>query len=315
MTVLVLGSKFDLTCDYVIAQLLELNHPYLRINSEELPHLSIALDPVNEKLVIQRDHELLTFGPKDIKSILFRRPVFLREYDPQERNTFERFQRQHWAVFIRNLMIFDQCKWFNHPAAVYFAEHKGVQLNIARRIGFATPRTCVTNDEALIPDFLLQEGKVVLKGIDTVLIREGAKESFGFTHIIDSANLKNENINFAPAMFQQFLEPKLDLRITVVGKEIFAASIVSNGSQIYGDWRAHKEKAEYVPYQLPDDIIQKCYDLVSELNLNFGAIDLAVFEDKYYFLEINPTGEWAWLVDSAKLPIDKAFAKCLTKTD
>jgi len=32
-------------------------------------------------------------------------------------------------------------------------------------------------------------------------------------------------------------------------------------------------------------------------------------------LEINPTGEWAWLVDSAKLPIDKAFAKCLTKTD
>lgn len=315
MTVLVLGSKFDLTCDYVIAQLLELNYPYLRINSEDLPYLNIALDPANGKLVIQQDQDVIVLGPDQIRSILFRRPVFLRDYDPLERNTFERFQRQHWAVFLRNLMVFDQCKWVNHPAAVYYAEHKGVQLQQAKRVGFVTPRTCVTNDDALIPDSLLQDGKIVLKGIDTVLIREGTKEFFGFTHVIESANLKNENISSAPAVFQQLLEPKLDLRVTVVGSDIFAASIISNGLPIYGDWRAHKEKAEYIPYKLPDEIIQKCFDLVTELKLNFGAIDLALFEDEYYFLEINPTGEWAWLVDSAKLPIDKAFAKCLTKID
>ena len=268
MTVLILGSKYDLTCDYVIAQLLESNYPYLRINSEDLPNLRIALDPINGKLMIRQDDGVVVLGFEQISSILFRRPVFLREYDPLERNTYERFQRQHWAVFLRNLMVFDQCKWVNHPAAVYYAEHKGVQLHVAKQVGFVTPQTYVTNDDVLIPDSLFREGKSILKGIDTVLVREGKKESFGFTHVIEKIKLKNENISFAPAMFQQFLEPKIDLRVTVIGSELFAAKIISNGSPLYGDWRAHKGKAEYVPYQLPGDIIQKCFDLLSSLNLN-----------------------------------------------
>lgn len=315
MTVLILGSKYDLTCDFVIARLLELNHPYLRINSEELPYMNIALDPIGRQLIIQQSQDNFVLDSDQIESILFRRPVFLRDYDPLERTSFERFQRQHWTVFLRNLMIFDHCKWVNHPASVYLAEHKGVQLRIANKVGFATPRTCVTNSKTLIPDSLIQNEKIVLKGIDTVLIREGKKESFGFTHIIDSSNLVNENISSAPALFQQFLEPKIDLRVTVIGSKIFAASIVSNGLPIFGDWRAQKEKAEYIPFELPADIIQKCFDLVSELQLNFGAIDLAFSNDEYYFLEINPTGEWGWLIDTANLPIDRAFAECLTNID
>ncbi len=38
-----------------------------------------------------------------------------------------------------------------------------------------------------------------------------------------------------------------------------------------------------------------CRALVRALNLRFGAIDLVRCDGKVWFLEINPTGEWAWL--------------------
>ena len=50
---------------------------------------------------------------------------------------------------------------------------------------------------------------------------------------------------------------------------------------------------------------------VPNAGLVFGAIDLALQDGKYYFLEINPTGEWGWLVDQAGLPIDEAIAEAL----
>ena len=45
---------------------------------------------------------------------------------------------------------------------------------------------------------------------------------------------------------------------------------------------------------------------MKKLNLSFGGIDLALVEKKYYFIEINPTGEWGWLVSNS-CPIDKTI--------
>lgn len=53
--------------------------------------------------------------------------------------------------------------------------------------------------------------------------------------------------------------------------------------------------------------------LLKSLGLRFGGIDLAVSDGEYYFLEVNPTGEWAWLVDATALPIDEAIAGALSR--
>jgi glutathione synthase/RimK-type ligase-like ATP-grasp enzyme len=50
---------------------------------------------------------------------------------------------------------------------------------------------------------------------------------------------------------------------------------------------------------------------VKDLGLFFGGVDLALVKDRYYFIEVNPTGEWAWLVDAAGLRIDTAICDCL----
>lgn len=67
----------------------------------------------------------------------------------------------------------------------------------------------------------------------------------------------------------------------------------------------------YVPIQLPRSICDKLLQLMKHLGLTFGGIDLVLADNIYYFIEINPTGEWGWLVTSAHLPIDKSIVNAL----
>lgn len=316
MTVLLLGSKYDLTCDYIVFQLRELDQPYIRINSEDLSNFEIALDPIQGTLEIHNEQISTRLTVEEVKAILYRRPVFLREYGHNQLNAIERFERHHWAVFLRNLMVFDECLWVNHPAAIYFAEHKGIQLRIAKKVGLCIPETIFTNHQSFISQTIFQNGKTIFKGIDTVLLRNGNKETFGFTNFIEEEKILGEDLKTTPAIFQKPIFRKTDIRVTVIENSVFAAAILSNGHPIEGDWRANKGTAQFISHSLPTSIANKCVQLVKELKLTFGAIDLVLSEhEKYYFLEVNPTGEWAWLVDSAKLPIDKAFAKCLSRID
>lgn len=310
--ILILASKYDLSCDYIVAKLRDLNHSYIRINSEDLPSFKFTLDPVSRKLQIKGLGSTEEYTSVTIKSIYYRRPVFLREYGYTQDYSLNKFQQLHWAVLIRNLMVYDECFWMNHPQSTYLAEHKGIQLFYAAKVGFDVPKTLFTNSLSSLSSDMIADNNIVVKGIDTVLYKEEEFETFGFTHFVDVRELTEHNLKLVPATLQQPIKNKIDIRVTVIGDTVLAASIKSKeGNGVPKDWREHKENIEYHKYELPYVVKSKCVDLARQFNLVFGSIDLLFSEGKYYFLEINPTGEWAWLVDSAKLPIDTAIAKCL----
>ena len=80
---------------------------------------------------------------------------------------------------------------------------------------------------------------------------------------------------------------------------------------VEGDWRKFKDQVSFVPAQIPVSVKEKCIQLVQRLNLVYGAIDLIFHNNKYYFIEVNPTGEWAWLVDSANQKIYESICDYL----
>lgn len=310
--ILLLASRYDLTCDYIVSQLRRRPVQYLRLNSEDLSGLTIELDPIRRRLQIECGGKNYVVTPDCLRSVLFRRPVFVREYGDDYRSPAERFSRLHWAAFMRNLVLFHEARWINDPVATYRAEHKAVQLSVASQLGFSVPETRVTN--APHPDLLRdRSGHVALKGLDTVLLRAGGYEMFGFTTFECSAALESTAWRSAPAVVQTALTNKLDIRVTVVEDHVFAASIKSNGRSISGDWRAQKVDTQFSEYKLPEEIARRCRCLVRLLGLRFGGIDLALHDGDYYFLEVNPTGEWAWLVDAAGLPIDAVIADALVR--
>lgn len=143
--VLLLSSRYDLTSDYVVVGLQRREIPYLRLNTEDFNSLAIELDPIEKRLVLQREDRCYSVTGKDLISVLFRRPVFLRDYGDNGRSYVEQFSRVQWSAFVRNLMIFDEARWINNPTATYRAEHKALQLSVAAKLGFAVPGTRITN--------------------------------------------------------------------------------------------------------------------------------------------------------------------------
>lgn len=108
------------------------------------------------------------------------------------------------------------------------------------------------------------------------------------------------------------MESKIDIRVTLVYNRVFAVSILKNGLPIEGDWRrTPSEEITYAPLLLPIEIEHKIFKLMSELGLVFGGIDIALVAGQYYFIEINPTGEWGWLSSIMDIAIDKAIVDYL----
>lgn len=309
--VLILSSKYDLSCDFIAVRLNELSVPFLRLNSEDLPSLKVALDPVSPSLEIYGDDSVYRISSHTLRSVYFRRPVYLREYGiPFELD--EQVSRVQWAAFVRNLMVFDEATWINHPRSTYVAEHKAVQLRIARTLGFNVPKTIVQNFGKINDHDLNLETSVLIKGLDTVLARFKNREIFGFSNKVDKAELLASDVSSAPVTIQQYISDKLDIRVTVVADQVFAAAITVGGKGVDADWRREKDFVSFEAFDLPSEVSQLCVKLVRALDLEYGAIDLAVSADKYFFLEINPTGEWAWLLDSPGFAIDAAITNALT---
>jgi glutathione synthase/RimK-type ligase-like ATP-grasp enzyme len=81
------------------------------------------------------------------------------------------------------------------------------------------------------------------------------------------------------------------------------------------DWR--REGATLVsawkPYTLPESVHVRVLKLMDALGLNYGAFDFIVTpEGRHVFLEVNPSGEFMWLMQHPGLPVDQALADVLT---
>ena len=313
--VLLLASRFDLSCDRVVAHLRRSGTSYFRLNSEDVQDLAVIAVPNEARVSIRSDEFNVQLERDTLKAIYFRRGVYPRESVTARHSAQEQLSRSHWSVFMRSFMVFDSCFWINHPAATYKAEHKAIQLSVARSIGFDIPRTVITNDASGVAEAALGSPKVAIKGLDTVLVWEDGFETFGYTNLVDTELATLSHLRSAPLIAQEALENKLDLRVTVMGQRVWCASVTHKGEPIEGDWRLHDKNTAFEYFELPRDISRKCRDLCQALGLAFGAIDLALQDDTYFFLEINPTGEWGWLVDQANFPIDVAVAEALAEAE
>ncbi len=307
---LLLSSRYDLSTDYISAELEDRGLPYIRINSEDLTDLEVSWVPVPPGIRVRAHGVGEIMVGMELRSVLARRPTFLRS---PELNPMASLQAHHWLTFFRGLQSFENVRWMNRPGYDFTAENKMVQLAAASRVGFSIPQTVVTNSSHLAADAMGTEGNLIIKGLDTVLWREEYTQFFTYTEPLNYTALIGADLSALPAIIQEALEPKLDLRVTIVGKRAWAVKISADGDPIEGDWRLHKDSVSYELHTLPQSVMKSCLALMSELGLAFGAIDLVIQNGRHIFLEINPLGEWAWLDERLDLGIAKAIVDWLTQ--
>lgn len=312
---LIISSSIDFATDYICIELKKRQEKYLRINRDQFNHYRVCFNPFNRELTIDDGELHYLINDETLKSVYFRAPVFIRSN--KDYTVEQQVYRSQWSSFIRNISVFDRAKWINYPEKTFQAENKILQLDIAKRVGMDIPRTVVSNyfSDSLADSF---DGcqLYAVKALDTALFYDNntEEEYFTYTQILSKEELLKESLREAPVFIQECLSNKIDIRVTIIGEKMFASKITKDGKGIDGDWRHNpKETLQYSKCQLPRDIEIKIKKIMKTLGLNFGGMDLAYCDGRYYFIEVNPTGEWAWLMKPTGYPISKEIVNFMVE--
>jgi glutathione synthase/RimK-type ligase-like ATP-grasp enzyme len=215
---------------------------------------------------------------------------------------------EQWQAFIEALESVPGPKWLSAPSAIRRAEDKALQLAEAQKVGLRVPATLITNSLSEARSFVAARRVAVSKSVTAAFWEHGENASFVYAQRVVAAELPDaqEAFGTAPIVLQELIEPKRDVRVTVVGERVLAA-ILEPTSVV--DWRLEPERV-WRPYELPDRLERKCVALVRRLGLRFSGIDLLRDDqERLWFLEANPNGEWGWLERRAGLRIAEAIVE------
>ena len=204
--------------------------------------------------------------------------------------------------------------WVNDPATDHAAHRKLYQLRIAQEVGLRIPESTITNDPGAARVFIDRRGyrDVIYKSFSAM------EDQWRETRLLKEDELSLvDNVSYAPVIFQQYIPAAYDVRLTVIGDQLFPAAIHSQDTDYPVDCRMDLENAAVEPIELPKKVCDKVRALMRRLGLVYGAIDLRLNSDndEYVFLEINPAGQWLFIEERTGQPIGKALADILVAKD
>jgi hypothetical protein len=202
------------------------------------------------------------------------------------------------------------------PSGVRIAHAKPLQIARAAACGLSVPRTLVTNDAAAFASFFEEtRGEVVSKTLAARRIDVEGEPRFAFTHAVRRRDLTNLHaLRNGPVLLQEKVPKLRELRITIVGEEVFAGEVDSQAAAATrDDWRRMAEPPlEWQRHELPRSVREALSRLMVSLGLSFGCIDMILTPGgEHVFLEVNPLGDWLFIEERLGFPITSAIADLL----
>ena len=158
------------------------------------------------------------------------------------------------------------CLWINPRSADEAAHRKPFQWEMAFRVGMNLPRTLVTNDPKSARSFIEQVGvgRTVFKAF------LASTKEWRETRLVEMSDLTRlETVRYAPVIFQEYIEG-VDLRITVIGDQIYTAEIDARKTSYPFDMRMVIGEADIRPIDLPSAVRNQILRFMKELGLIYG---------------------------------------------
>lgn len=313
--VLLITNTSDFTCDYVVRSLNKFGADYYRLNTDEVgSDVFLTFDFAHDIYMLSDRPKDLIYDLLTFQSVYFRRPE-LPKFDDEDITPDERqFMQLEMRQTLEGLYkILRNAYWISDIDAIRRAENKIYQQLLAEEIGFNIPDGIITNHPTSFQSFIKgrKEG-CIIKPIFSGQIGWPEMKNVVFTSKLESEP-QSQQIELCPSYLQERIEKRYDVRVTLVGDEIFAARIDSQSNrETITDWRVGENILPHQVVTLPDSVQAQCRELLRRLGLQFGAIDFVETpEGEYIFLEINPNGQWAWIETQTGLPISDTIAKKL----
>jgi hypothetical protein len=316
----ILTNSQDATASYLVPVLENSKIPFLRLDTDCLLS-KIAITYSNGKPGIKIDGRW--YNDTDVDCIWYRRPEQLKDsrFDDSPES---RYTRSEWTEFIECFFAHVPiARWMNHPSRNALASRKLEQLTTAIELGFRIPDTLATQEPDELKQFYSSHsGQVIIKPLSNGYIERKGDEcdSLIYTNRLTENHLdKLDDLKVCPALFQQYILKQSDVRITVVDSDIHAVKLCAadaSGEQRCDIRRNNMSDVAYELIALPNNVEDCVRKLMRHYDLRFAAIDMAVsITGEWYFFEVNPNGQWAWLDLSAGTNIAASFVKSFSKTD
>lgn len=314
---LIVTNKRDLATDYLILRLNELGIEFWRLNTEDYLQkfdIEISFKGTIPLAIITRDDGSKLVS-SDIVAAYIRQPVVpvLRNYSDEGHT---RFVQREAIEALRSLWrVIDEKAWLNNPKNLLIASNKIDQLRVAKQLGFRIPRTLISTNLDNVQQFIKQcDGATIAKAVKHGFYRHDGEVYLALTQKVDSEFLSNvDQYSSIPMIYQEEVEKIYDVRVTVVGTGVYATAIQSQEhEETKTDWRNWNVVSDvnlrHERMVLPVDIQNRCLELTRSFGLSYSAIDMICSTDgNFFFLEMNPNGQWAWIEGTVGYPIRDAI--------
>jgi hypothetical protein len=304
---LIVTNSDDATVDFALPAIVARGLEHRRLNTDEYPgQVGIFAGPTTSRLALHGGQVDL----EGLSAIWWRRPTPPR-IDGREPAVTRWAESEARAALDGLWPAANTTRWVNHPEHNGRGQDKIRSLRLAARVGLRSPEWIVTNEPKAGKEFAEgQPDGIIAKAI--VAGRIDDRRTLWSTRIEDLSAL--EAIGPEPCFLQRLVAKRHDVRVTVIGEQVFPVRIdASHDPDGAVDWRrAEPANVIYEPSSIAPGIEQGCLRMMRELGLQFATFDFAVDQaSEHHYLEINPNGQWAWIERETGLPLAEHLAELL----
>ncbi|WP_300486458.1 grasp-with-spasm system ATP-grasp peptide maturase [Flavobacterium sp.] len=181
------------------------------------------------------------------------------------------------------------------------------------------PPTLITESSIELLDFVSKNIKVITKPIKNPFIiftqEDHIVEFSTHTKLITLEDIPKDPYYFMPSFFQKYIDKKYEIRSFYLNGIFKSMAIFSQQNEkTKTDFRNYdyNKPNRCIPYKLPNNLEKKLHKLMQKLNLNCGSFDIIYTpKNEYYFLEVNPIGQFQWLSRHCNYYIERLIAQKL----
>lgn len=326
--ILILSRQDDGSTALVIQWLIAMKKPYIRLNADSANTRFISMDPARRELIIEQDGVRMNIF--DVESVWYRRRGIsemnlIADDTNYAQGVFpddEQFCRKHISAETRTLVEFIHSV-VEGNCRRSIGSHLSVDVNklkvlqMAAECGLKTPRSFIVSTKQDLEDKIKAHHHVITKAISGqgVYFPTRQHHYYSYTEKLTLASTKHLPEVFFPSLIQTEIKKRLELRVFYLKGTFYTMAIFSQGDKKTSvDFRKYNKKkpSRLVPYLLPALIQEKLRTLLDRLNLDTGSIDLIVdTNNDYYFLEVNPIGQFSMTSMPCNYYLEKKIAQIL----
>lgn len=286
----------------------------LIFDPSQIPTLDFTYKMTSSGLTIATSQEMFS----DVDVVWYRKPLLIDISKYPVEAKYKELAYESYTEFVHWFYSSLQEKpWVSNYWSIKRASSKPLQMEFAYKVGFLVPETLITNSSVQAQLFLEQYNVIVAKPLNIAFIRDAGKLLANYASVISLGDpITFDGLSVSPYIFQREVKGT-DIRVTIIGGKVFPCRILKSGNlSTKLDWRQGFYEGG-LTFEIVDDfpsvLAEKCSMLIKRLGLVFGTVDFIheTETDQYWFLEVNPNGQWAFVEMETGVPLSYHIARML----